>query len=84
MTHAAPVANVVVNALVAEFVRMRNKVQSAASRLAHANRQAEIETNLLAEHQADLDMLADAILSNGGMLPPADEDAISVAARMAT
>lgn len=75
---------VVTKALAAEFVRMRNKLNGAAGRLKFAQHQVESETAAIAEHSADLDMLADAILSSGGTIPSEDEDAMTVAARMAT
>ena len=75
---------VVVRALAAEFVRMRNKLNGAAGRLKFAQHQVDSETILIEEHKADLDMLADAILSSGGTIPAEDEDAMTVAARMAS
>lgn len=74
---------VVVKALAAEYVRMRNKLRAAASRLAYAHQQAELEDAMVREHGRDLDMLADALLSSGGTLPPEEEDAAAVAVRMA-
>ena len=65
---------VVVKTLSAEYVRMRAKATGAASRRAFAQRQVEVETSLMQEHQANLDLLADAILAAGGKLPAEDED----------
>jgi hypothetical protein len=65
--------SIVVTALVAEFRRVRNKVSGAAGRLAYAQQQVQVESALLAEYQRDMDMLADALLSNGGGIPPSDE-----------
>ena len=71
-TPAPFVETVVTTSLVAEFKRMRNKLDSAGKRLQFAQSQVITETALLEEHQRDLDMLADAIISNGGLLPPDD------------
>jgi hypothetical protein len=73
MTTPAPfVENIVTTSLVAEFRRMRNKLDAAGKRLHHAQSLVVHESAMLEEHQRDLDMLADAIISNGGLLPPDD------------
>ena len=65
---------IVTDTLIAEYRRMRNKLNGSAARLAYANSQVVLETGLLAEYQYDLDLLADTIVGNGGALPP-DEPA---------
>ena len=65
--------SIVVVALVAEYKRMRNKLSGAAGRLKFAQEQVEIESRLLDEHTRDLHMLADALMSNGGGIPPDEE-----------
>ena len=61
--------SVVVTTLQAEYTRMLIKLDGATKRLTYAHSQAEAEERLMAAHKADLDMLADAILSAGGVLP---------------
>jgi hypothetical protein len=66
--------NIVVATLQAEFRRTRTKLNGAAKRRTYAVSQEAIEANLMAEHQADLDMLADAIISSGGDLPGNEDE----------
>ena len=80
----SPEETVVIKALAAEYVRCRSKLNGAAGRLKFATAQVESETVQIEEHKRDLDMLADALLQSGGTIPAEDEDAMTVAARMAT
>jgi hypothetical protein len=69
-------ANVVVKALAAEYVRVRNKANSSEKLLVYARSQTESEGSKLTELIDQLNMLADAILSAGGEIPPNDEPVV--------
>jgi hypothetical protein len=61
--------SVVVDALVNEYIKVRNRRDGAAKRLAFAEAQQVHETALLAEANDDLDLLRAAILGHGGLIP---------------
>jgi DNA-binding FadR family transcriptional regulator len=67
--------NIVINTLVTEYVKARNRVEGAAARIAFSERQLEAEHQL---HKGFLSEMADleaAIIKLGGHLPPPpDED----------
>jgi hypothetical protein len=60
---------VVAEALVNEYVKVRNRRDGAAKRLAFAEAQQVHETKLLEEANCDLDELRAAILQYGGLIP---------------
>jgi hypothetical protein len=67
------VADIVIDTLVAEYVKARNKVDGAVARIEFSKRQLEAERLLLRNFTLDRDRLAEAIGSLGGQLPPVDE-----------
>jgi hypothetical protein len=75
MTDPNENANVVIKALAAEFIRVRNKANSAEKLVLYARAQTESEGAKLAELVDQMNLLADAILSGGGVIPPNDEPA---------
>ena len=70
--------NAVTKALSAEFVRVRNKLEGAASRLDHARQQADIEQASMVTLQSDLDLLGKALVAFGGDIPPIEKPPASM------
>ena len=70
MTH--PNETIVTQALSAEYVRVRTKLEGSEKRLDFSRTQIENETALLDELTRDLDALGKALIAAGGVLPPVE------------
>ena len=66
-------ADIVIDTLVSEFVKARNRVDGAVARLQFSQRQLEAERKLLHGFLADKADLEAAIIKLGGQLPPVEE-----------
>ena len=65
--------NIVVETLTTRLTIVVGKRKGAEDRLAHARKQIEIETGIIAEAEADIILIEDAILQAGGTLAMLEE-----------
>jgi hypothetical protein len=64
---------IVIEALSAEFLRVRNKLDGAEKRLLYANSQVVVEETLILEYRRDLHALKEALHAAGGEVPALGE-----------